>query len=398
MIQLKENGGIPQRILLMMSIVGGLTVANLYYNQPLLEEMRASLGIGELEANLITVITQIGYALGLLFVVPMADMWSRRKIVITSMSIAVLMASAIALATNVWVVWGASIILGACSVVPQIFVPMAGLFSRPKEKSRNMGFVLSGLLTGVLAARVISGYLGGWLGWRLMFGIAAVIMLGSLLVTLRMMPVMQSSFSGTYRALISTVGKIYMSHRNMRLYSLRAAFSFGSMMAIWSCMAFHLAGEPFHAGSNMVGLLGLCGVAGAVAASGVGKYIPRYGITKISSLGHVLQLSAWLVAYFLGNYYFGLILAIILVDIGAQCLQLSNQSGCLKEVPEASNRANTIFMTSLFAGGSLGTFCAGVAWDGLGWLGVCATGIAFAFFSIAITLLSSLLSHRSDSL
>ena len=398
MIQLKENGGIPQRILLMMSIVGGLTVANLYYNQPLLEEMRASLGIGELEANLITVITQIGYALGLLFVVPMADMWSRRKIVITSMSIAVLMASAIALATNVWVVWGASIILGACSVVPQIFVPMAGLFSRPKEKSRNMGFVLSGLLTGVLAARVISGYLGGWLGWRLMFGIAAVIMLSSLLVTLRMMPVMQSSFSGTYRALIATVGKIYMSHRNMRLYSLRAAFSFGSMMAIWSCMAFHLAGEPFHAGSNMVGLLGLCGVAGAVAASGVGKYIPRYGITKISCLGHVLQLSAWLVAYFLGNYYFGLILAIMLVDIGAQCLQLSNQSGCLKEVPEASNRANTIFMTSLFAGGSIGTFCAGVAWDGLGWLGVCVTGIAFAFCSIAITLISVLLSHRSEGL
>lgn len=396
MIQLKENGGIPQRILVMMSIVGGLTVANLYYNQPLLEEMRASLGIGELEANLITVITQIGYALGLLLVVPMADMWSRRKIVITSMSIAVLMASAIALANNVWIVWGASIILGACSVVPQIFVPMAGLFSRPEEKSRNMGFVLSGLLTGVLAARVISGYLGGWLGWRLMFGIAAVIMLGSLLVTLRMMPVMQSSFSGTYRALIATVGKIYMSHRNMRLYSLRAAFSFGSMMAIWSCMAFHLAGEPFHAGSDMVGLLGLCGVAGAVAASGVGKYIPRYGITKISCLGHGLQLSAWLVAYCLGDYYFGLILAIMLVDIGAQCLQLSNQSGCLKEVPEASNRANTIFMTSLFAGGSIGTFCAGVAWDGLGWLGVCATGIAFAFCSIAITLISSLLSHRSD--
>lgn len=396
MIQLKENGGIPQRILVMMSIVGGLTVANLYYNQPLLEEMRSSLGIGELEANLITVITQIGYALGLLLVVPMADMWSRRKIVITSMSIAVLMASAIALANNVWIVWGASIILGACSVVPQIFVPMAGLFSRPEEKSRNMGFVLSGLLTGVLAARVISGYLGGWLGWRLMFGIAAVIMLGSLLVTLRMMPVMQSSFSGTYRALIATVGKIYMSHRNMRLYSLRAAFSFGSMMAIWSCMAFHLAGEPFHAGSDMVGLLGLCGVAGAVAASGVGKYIPRYGITKISCLGHGLQLSAWLVAYCLGDYYFGLILAIMLVDIGAQCLQLSNQSGCLKEVPEASNRANTIFMTSLFAGGSIGTFCAGVAWDGLGWLGVCATGIAFAFCSIAITLISSLLSHRSD--
>lgn len=366
MIKLAENEGIPGRILLMMSVVGGLTVANLYYNQPLLEEMRASLGTGELEANLITVITQIGYALGLLLIVPMADMYSRRKIVATNMTVAMLMAAVIALASNVWMVWAASIVLGACSVVPQIFVPMAGVFSRPEHKSRNMGFVLSGLLTGVLAARVISGYLGGWVGWRMMFGIAALVMLASLAVTLKMMPMMPPSFYGTYKQLIATIGKIYMSHPRMRIYSIRAAFSFGSMMAIWSCMAFHLDGEPFYAGSEMVGMLGLCGVAGAMAASGVGKYVPRYGITKISCIGHALQIAAWGVAYFFGHSYFGLILAIILVDIGAQCLQLSNQSGCLNEVPEASNRANTIFMTSLFAGGSIGTFCAGLAWNALG--------------------------------
>lgn len=387
MITLKENEGIPKSVLLMMSIVSGLTVANLYYNQPLLEEMRQSLAIGEVEANLITVITQIGYALGLLFVVPMADMYSRRKIVITSMVIAVLMTSAIALATNVWIVWGASVILGICSVVPQIFVPMAGLFSKPEQKSRNMGFVLSGLLTGILAARVVSGYIGGFVGWRMMFGVASLIMLASLLVTLRMMPVMKSSFTGTYKALIATVGRMYLSHPRMRLYSIRAAFGFGSMMSIWSCMAFHLAGNPFHAGSNMVGMLGLCGVAGALVASGVGKYIPRYGITRISSVGHCMQLLAWLSAYFLGYHYFGLILAIILVDIGVQCLQLSNQSGCLKEVPNASNRANTIFMTSFFIGGSVGTFCAGLAWDALGWLGVCLTGTAFALLSAVVTLI-----------
>ena len=113
----KKTVEIPKSILVMMSVVGGLTVANLYYNQPLLEEMRASLNVGEIEANMITVITQIGYALGLLLVVPMADMCSRRKIVVTSMGIAVLMALAVVLATNVWV---ASVVLGACSVVPQI--------------------------------------------------------------------------------------------------------------------------------------------------------------------------------------------------------------------------------------------------------------------------------------
>lgn len=388
MIKLNVNEGIPRRVLLMMSVVGGLTVANLYYNQPLLEEMKHSLRTGEMEANLITVITQVGYALGLLLVVPMADMWSRRRIILTSMVVAVIMAAAIAMADDVRTVWAASLVLGACSVVPQIFVPMAGLFSRPEHKSRNMGFVLSGLLTGVLAARVISGYLGGWLGWRLMFGVAAVVMLLCLVVSLRMLPVMPSTFSGTYRQLLGTVCRIYLSHPRMRVCSLRAAFSFGSMMAIWSCMAFHLAGAPFHAGSEKVGLLGLCGVAGAMAASGVGKYIPRYGITRISCLGHVLQLLAWLTACFFGGSYIGLVLAIVLVDIGAQCLQLSNQSGCLKEVPEATNRANTIFMTSLFAGGSLGTFCAGWAWDYAGWAGVCAVGLTFAICSVCTTLLT----------
>lgn len=137
----------------------------------------------------------------------------------------------------------------------------------------------------------------------------------------------------------------------------------------------------------MVGLLGLCGVAGAMAASGVGKYIPRYGITKISCLGHTLQLMAWFIAYTLGDYYMGLIGVIILVDIGAQCLQLSNQSGCLKEVPDASNRANTIFMTSLFMGGSIGTLCAGAVWSHYGWTGVCAVGITFALCSMLTTLL-----------
>ena len=385
MIQLEENEGIPRSILIMMSVVAGLTVANLYYNQPLLEEMKASLGANEVETNLITVITQAGYAAGLLFVVPLADMLSRRKIIMTNMATAVLMALVIAFTADIKVVWAASFILGMCSVVPQIFVPMAGLFSKPENKSRNMGYVLSGLLTGVLGARVVSGYLGDWIGWRAMFGIAALIMLICLAVTLKMLPVMRPSFKGSYPQLMRTVGEIFFSHPNIRLYSLRASCSFASMMSIWSCMAFHLSGSPFNAGSDKVGLLGLCGIAGAMAASGVGKYIPRFGILRFSTFGSVFQLLAWGIALLFGGFYAGLALAIILVDIGAQCQQLSNQSGCLKEVPHASNRANTIFMTSLFIGGSVGTFCSGAIWPHWGWHGVCCVGILFGILSLFIS-------------
>lgn len=385
MIQLEENKGIPRSILIMMSVVAGLTVANLYYNQPLLEEMKASLGANEVETNLITVITQAGYAAGLLFVVPLADMLSRRKIIMTNMATAVLMALVIAFTADIKVVWAASFILGMCSVVPQIFVPMAGLFSKPENKSRNMGSVLSGLLTGVLGARVVSGYLGDWIGWRAMFGIAALIMLICLAVTLKMLPVMRPSFKGSYPQLMRTVGEIFFSHPNIRLYSLRASCSFASMMSVWSCMAFHLSGSPFNAGSDKVGLLGLCGIAGAMAASGVGKYIPRFGILRFSTFGSIFQLIAWSIAFLFGGFYAGLALAIILVDIGAQCQQLSNQSGCLKEVPHASNRANTIFMTSLFIGGSVGTFCSGAIWPHWGWHGVCCVGILFGILSLFIS-------------
>ncbi len=386
MIQLKENQGIPRSVLLMMAVIAGLTVANCYYNQPLLELIRHDIGITEQSANLITVITQIGYALGLFFLIPLGDMFSPKKLILANMSIAAVMAIVMAVAQNVWMLWGASLLIGACSVIPQFFIPIAGQFSAPKNKSRNMGIVLSGLLTGILTSRVISGYIGEWLGWREMFLVAAFVMLICMGVMLLMMPEMKRNYEGTYRGLMSTMAEIMVLHPSVRLYAIRAAFGFGSMMAIWSCLAFHLAQPPFMAGSDMVGMLGLCGIMGAVAASGIGKQIPKFGIHNFSLFGAATQIVAWAIALLFGDTYAGLIAAIILVDIGLQCQQLSNQSGCLQEIPQAANRANTIFMTTYFIGGSLGTFCAGYVWNRANWLGVCIVGMTFALISLAITL------------
>ena len=225
----------------MMAVMAGFTVANLYYNQPLLDMICRETGIKQVEANLITVITQIGYALGLLFIVPLADMVSVRRIVVLGMSVAAVSAVVIGCADSVWLLWGGSLALGISSIMPQLFIPMATLYSRPKNKTRNMGYVASGLLTGILSARAVSGYVG-------------------------------------------------------------------------------------------------------------------------------------------------LIMAIILADIGAQCLQVSNQSSSLRQLPEATNRVNTIFMTTFFIGGSLGTFFSGLGWSMAGWLGVCLVG---GFFACASLLLSA---------
>lgn len=389
MIQFRPDQGIPRHILLMMAVLAGVTVANLYYNQPLLELICRDTGISQVEANLITVFTQTGYALGLLFIIPLADMLPVRRITVTAMLLAAVSAFVMASANNIWLLWVSSLTLGLCSIVPQLFVPMATLYSEPQNKSRNMGLVMSGLLTGILSARFISGYIGSWLGWRGMFYIVSALMIIGLAVILFMMPQATQSFKGTYKELMHTVGHIFVTQPKIRLYSLRAAMGFGCLLPIWACLAFHLAQPPFIAGSDKVGMLSLCGVAGALAASGVGKYVPKVGVRRMSVIGSLCQLSAWAVAFLIGHTYAGLIIAIILVDIGSQCQQISNQSGSLQQLPQATNRVNTIFMTTFFVVGSLATFCAGQSWNYFGWTGVCCVGAAFAVISLLLSAIEN---------
>lgn len=385
---LKENNGLPAHILWTLAIVAGISVANLYYNQPLLNVMRQELGVTEFKANLVAMITQIGYALGLLFIVPLGDLYRRKNIILINFTLLIFSLLAIAAAPNIYIIWAASLVTGVCSMIPQIFVPIASQFSRPENKGRNVGIVISGLLTGILASRVVSGLVGELLGWREMYMIAAGLMLVCALVILKVLPEIQPIFRGRYATLMYSLLSLVKDYPALRVYSVRSGLAFGSFLAMWSCLAFRMAQAPFYADSNIIGVLGLCGIVGALTASFVGRYVKKVGVRNFNFAGCALILLSWALLYFCGNGYAGIIAGVILIDIGMQCIQLSNQTSIFEICPSASNRVNTIFMTTYFIGGSLGTFLAGSCWQAWQWAGVAAIGAALTMVSLAITIFS----------
>lgn len=385
---LKENQGIPASLLWTLSVIAALSVANLYYNQPLLNQISKDLAVSEFTANLIPMTTQLGYAMGLLFIIPLGDLYERRTIITVNFLLLAFSMCAIAISSDIHYVLAASVITGICSVMPQIFIPIASQFSHPDHKARNVGILVSGLLTGILGSRVISGIVGEYWGWRTMYYIASALMICCLFIVRKTLPEMPSNFKGTYKGLMSSLLKLFASLPAIRIVSIRAALCFGSFLTLWACLAFKLSGAPFYAGNNIIGLLGLCGIAGALTASFVGSYVRKCGVRNLNYIGDALMILAWIIMLVLQDYYIGFIIGIIIIDIGMQCVQISNQTCALSLAPQAANRANTIFMTTYFIGGSIGTFLAGSSWHLMNWNGVVFTGIGLVICSLCITLFS----------
>lgn len=389
--KLIENQGIPGYLLLILAIISGLAVANLYYNQPLLNDICRDLRVSEFTANLIPMVTQIGYALGLLFIIPLGDLYSRRRIIVINFSLLSISMLSIALSESIWFVLASSLVTGICSVMPQIFIPIASQFSRPEDKSKNVGILVSGLLTGILGSRVISGMVGEYWGWRTMYYLAAVIMFVCIFIVLKVIPDMSVNYKGTYKDLMHSLLTIFRQRPDIRLSSLRAGLCFGSFLALWACLAFKLSGAPLYAGNNVIGLLGLCGVAGALTASIVGRYVRILGVNRLNYIGCMIIMFSWAIMYIFQDTYLGFIIGIMLIDIGMQCIQLSNQTYVLTSVPNAANRVNTIFMTTYFVGGALGTFLAGLFWQQMQWEGVVTVGVSLTLLSLLITRFSKVL-------
>lgn len=331
---------------------------------------------------MVATLTQIGYVAGLVFVIPLGDLVSRKRLILTNYIVSSCALFAIALAPNIYWVWGASLLAGASSVMPQFFIPLVSYNSAPDHKVRNVGIIQSCLLIGILGSRVFSGFLADIWGWRSVYFVACVFMLGCFLMIHKMLPVLPARSQESYAGLMKSLLRLFFKYPYLRIASLRAALAYGSFFALWSCLAFRMKQEPFFASDDIIGALGLCGLAGASTVVFISGYIQKYGARFFSIVGGCVILFAWLLAFWGNDSYLWMIIAILLIDAGMQSIHLSNQTSVVVLDASAINRINTVYMTIYFLGGSAGTFVSGLFWQHYGWMGVVGVGVAFTAASL----------------
>ncbi len=357
-----------------MSMSAGLIVANLYYNQPLLHQISVTFEVSEAAVSNVALYTQLGYALGLLFIIPLGDKISNKKIL--QYDFLVIIASLVGAASSTSLLWLtiSSFFIGFSSATPQLFVPMAAQLADEKNRGRAIGIVMSGLLIGILGSRVVSGLIGERFGWQMMYYVAAVLMLPLFILLQFKLPKLLPEYKGSYVGLLKSIGFYFKTEPSVRLAALRGGLAFAGLSAFWTTLVF-LMEDNFGYGSDITGAFGLFGVAGALAAAYVGKLSDKMDPYKIIWYSALLLIVSWVVFLFSGNSIIGLIIGVILVDLGLQALHITNQNIIFSKNPEARNRVNTIYMVGFFIGGALGTSLGAYAWEQFEWTGVSVLGI-----------------------
>lgn len=391
----RKEGGLSKQFILILAIASGLSVANMYYNQPLLAEIGRTFHASSNAVGYVSMLTQIGYALGMLFFVPLGDIRERRTL-ISGLLIAVsLSLVGFATAQNLTWMYITSFAIGITTVVPQVIIPLSAELALPEERGKVIGTVMSGLFFGILLARTISGIIGDMFGWRAMYWIAAVVMLLLSLILYRLIPGTKPENNSSYTDLLKSMGRLIRKYTTLREASLIGACMFGGFSVFWTSLAFFLEGEPYHYSSSITGLFGLIGVAGAAGAPFIGRLADRVAPKKIVGMLLVVTLIAYGFFGLAGFTIWSLVAGVIILDLGVQGSQVSNQTRIYALEPAARSRINTVFMVSTFTGGAVGSTLGSYAWQHWGWSGVCLMGGTLIVAALCIWIIYRVIEKKN---
>jgi predicted MFS family arabinose efflux permease len=348
----------------------------MYYNQPLLNDMSHSFGTSQGATGVVAVATQVGYAAGLLFFVPLGDVLERRSLIVRMFAFISIAMLAAAFAPSLhWLIL-ASILIGLSSSVTHIVLPIAPDLAADENRGRAIGIVMTGLLLGILLARTAAGWLSHLVTWRGVFVTAALANAIFVPLVLKLMPELPPKQEVRYGDALRSLITLVRTRPILREASVLGACIFGAFSAFWTALAFLLASPHYHLGAGVAGTFGILGASGVLIAPVAGHLSDTRGSRSVIALALMFMATGFVGLWWGGSNILGLILGVILVDLGVQCNQIANQTRIFGLVPDARSRLNTVYMTIYFAGASLGSALATLAWEHVGWNGVCALGMA----------------------
>jgi predicted MFS family arabinose efflux permease len=384
-------------LVMLLAAATGLAVASNYYVQPLLPVLQAHLRLHGSVAGLVVTAGQVGYAIGLIFVLPLGDLFERRRLIVVLSVGTALALVGFALSTSAAQVMTAAAFVGVLSVVAQLLVPFAASLAADDERGKVVGTVMGGLLLGILVARTVAGYLAELGGWPTVYWVAAGLMLASAVALRFRLPRFHSEAGLTYPRLIASTWTLVWHEPVLRLRMLYGAVSFGGFNVLWTSIAFLLAGAPYHYSTGTIGLFGLVGAAGALAANAAGRLADAGHVRFTTGTAAILLCVSWWPVALGRHSLLALVIGVVVLDLAVQGLHISNQSQIYQLRPEARARLTSAYMTAYFVGGAAGSALSTAAYVHSGWTAVCVVGAAFGALAIVLWAATLLFARRSPA-
>ncbi|MCK1998899.1 MFS transporter [Psychrobacillus psychrodurans] len=383
-----------RKVSLLFAAACGMSVANIYFAQPLLDQLSSEFDIDYSIIGIVITITQIFYGLGLILLVPLGDFLNQRLLIIGQMLLTIIVLVIVGTASNSTILFAGMALVGLLAVVTQTLVAFAASMAAPAERGRVVGIVTSGIVVGILLARSFAGILTDVAGWRSVYLVSAALMLLMVCMFFRVLPQIERDVkSMSYPQLLKTVFILFKQERILRIRSVLALLIFADFSILWTSLVLPLSTPPLSLSHSAIGALGLVGVAGALSAARAGKLADKGYGQRTTGIALTLLLISWLFISYTEQSLLALVIGIVLLDLAVQAIHVTNQTMILPLRPEARSRLTAGYMVFYSIGSASGSIASTQMYAHYGWIGVCLLGISVS----ALALLFWLVTRRDTA-